>query len=435
MSKIESIKAREILDSRGNPTVEVDVFTKEGMFRAAVPSGSSTGVHEALELRDDNNPRYSGKGVLTAVNHVNLQIAEKIIDIDCTQQKEIDDSLISLDGTENKTNLGANAMLAVSMAVCRAGAAAKKIPLYQHIAELAGEPTDNYIMPVPSFNVINGGKHAGNQLPLQEFMFMPTKVTSFKEALRIGSKVYHILKEIISNKYGKAATGVGDEGGFMPDIVKGSEALSILKEAIEKAGHLEEIDIKISMDCAASEFYDDGLYDLNFKDPIQENKITSEELSEMYAKFIKDFSVVSIEDTFDQDDWEAYTKFTAEFGDKTQNVVDDLLVTNPKRIAKAIEEKACNALLLKVNQIGTISEAIDSCREAKEAGWGVMVSHRSGETEDSFIADLAVGLRAGQIKSGAPCRSERLAKYNQLLRIEEELGDRCSYAGEHFREP
>ncbi len=435
MSKIKSVKAREILDSRGNPTIEVDVCTDDGLFRASVPSGASKGAHEALELRDNDKSRYSGKGVLTAVEHVNTQIEEKIVGMDCTQQKEIDDSLLSLDGTDNKANLGANAILAVSMAVCRAGAAAKKIPLYHYIAELAGESTEHYIMPVPSFNVINGGRHAENKLAMQEFMVMPIKAESFKDALRIGSEIYHVLEKIIAKKYGKSATGVGDEGGFMPNILENEDGLKLLKEAIEKAGHSENVDVRIAMDCAASEFYEDGMYDLNFKDPLKVNKLTSEELMEEYEEFIKDFSVISIEDPFDQDDWEAYSKFTAKFGDKIQIVGDDLLVTNPKRIAEAIEKKACNALLLKINQIGTISEAIEACRYAKGAGWGVMVSHRSGETEDSFIADLAVGLKVGQIKAGAPCRSERLAKYNQLLRIEEELGDNCSYAGEHFREP
>lgn len=427
--EIKNIRAREVLDSRGNPTVEADVITEKGVFRAIVPSGASTGVHEALELRDGDNSRYMGKGVLKAVENVNKIIRTALEGADCTKQEEIDKRMTELDGTENKSKLGANAILAVSMGACKAGAAAKGVPLYQHIAELAGKSTDSYIMPVPSFNVINGGRHAENKLAMQEFMILPINAGSFKQALRLGSEVYHVLKEVIAKKYGKAATGVGDEGGFMPNILDNEDGLELLKEAIEKAGHSEKVDIRIGMDCAASEFYKDGMYDLGFKDPNNENKITAEQLSEEYAEFIKDYSVISIEDPFDQDDWDAYVNFTAKFGDKLQIVGDDLLATNPKRIKMAIEKKACNALLLKVNQIGSISEAIKACKMVQEAGWHVMVSHRSGETEDNFIADLAVGLKTGEIKSGAPCRSERLAKYNQLLRIEEELGSKAKYLG------
>lgn len=427
--EIKNIRAREVLDSRGNPTVEADVITEKGVFRAIVPSGASTGVHEALELRDGDNSRYMGKGVLKAVENVNKIIGPALEGADCTKQEEIDKRMTELDGTENKSKLGANAILAVSMGACKAGAAAKGVPLYQHIAELAGKSTDSYIMPVPSFNVINGGRHAENKLAMQEFMILPVKAGSFKQALRLGSEVYHMLKEVIAKKYGKAATGVGDEGGFMPNILDNEDGLQLLKEAIEKAGHSEKVDIRIGIDCAASEFYKDGMYDLGFKDPNNENKITAEQLTEEYAEFIRDYSVISIEDPFDQDDWDAYVNFTAKFGDKLQIVGDDLLATNPKRIKMAIEKKACNALLLKINQIGSISEAIKACNMVQEAGWHVMVSHRSGETEDNFIADLAVGLKTGEIKSGAPCRSERLAKYNQLLRIEEELGSKTKYLG------
>jgi enolase len=425
MSVIKSIKAREILDSRGNPTVEVDLHTPDGIFRAMVPSGASTGIYEAIELRDNDNDRYLGKGVLKAVDNVNTIIAPKLIGKIVTNQEEIDNFLIRLDGTENKSNLGANAILAVSMAVCKAGAAAKKIPLYKYIAELSGNK--ELILPVPSFNVINGGKHAGNKLAMQEFMILPIGAPNFKEALRYGSETYHHLKKIIKEKYGQDAINVGDEGGFAPNIQDNKEGLELLKLAIKNAGY--EGKIRIGMDVAASEFFKDFSYDLNFKGENPDNK-TGNEMVELYEGFLKDYNLISIEDPFDQDDFESYKKLTKSIGDKVQIVGDDLLVTNVKRIKDAIKEKACNALLLKVNQIGTISESINACNMARNAGWNVMVSHRSGETEDSFIADLVVGLGCGQIKTGAPCRSERLAKYNQLLRIEEELGKKSKYIGD-----
>ncbi|XP_064415442.1 gamma-enolase isoform X2 [Latimeria chalumnae] len=386
---IVKIHAREILDSRGNPTVEVDLHTEKGLFRAAVPSGASTGIYEALELRDNDKSRFLGKA-----------------------------------------NFGANAILGVSLAVCKAGAAEKGIPLYRHIADLAGN--SDICLPVPAFNVINGGSHAGNKLAMQEFMILPVGAESFHDALRIGAEVYHNLKNVIKEKYGKDATNVGDEGGFAPNILENSEALELLKTAIEKAGYTDKI--VIGMDVAASEFYRDGKYDLDFKSPDDPSRyISSDELSDLYQSFVRDYPVVSIEDPFDQDDWEAWSKFTANVG--IQIVGDDLTVTNPKRIEKAVEETACNCLLLKVNQIGSVTEAIQACKLAQENGWGVMVSHRSGETEDTFIADLVVGLCTGQIKTGAPCRSERLAKYNQLMRIEEELGDEAKFAGHNFRNP
>lgn len=422
--KIQTIKAREILDSRGNPTVEVDVTTKKGLFRAMVPSGASTGVHEALELRDGDESRYLGKGVLKAVENVNSIIAPEIEGMNCEKQESIDKKMLRLDATENKSKLGANAILAVSMAVCKAGAASKKVPLYQHIADLAG--VKEMVMPVPSFNVINGGSHAGNKLAMQEFMILPVGAPSFREAMRMGAEVYHNLKKVIKAKYGQDAVNVGDEGGFAPNIQDNKEGLELLKEAIEKAGYTGKV--KIGMDVAASEFYKDKQYDLNFKGDSPDLK-TGDEMIELYKRFIDEYGLVSIEDPFDQDDWENYSKLTAAVD--TQIVGDDLLVTNPKRIKKAIDVKAVNALLLKVNQIGSVTESIEACKMAQEAGWGVMVSHRSGETEDSFIADLVVGLKTGQIKTGAPCRSERLAKYNQLMRIEEELN--CGYAGEGFR--
>eukprot|EP00164_Ancoracysta_twista_P003522 GFYU01004699.1.p1 GENE.GFYU01004699.1~~GFYU01004699.1.p1 ORF type:complete len:450 (-),score=181.27 GFYU01004699.1:65-1372(-) len=429
---IKSVKAREILDSRGNPTVEVDLTTDKGMFRAAVPSGASTGIYEACELRDGDKSRYLGKGVLKAVDNVNTKISAKIAGMDETDQAAVDKALLDLDGTANKTSLGANAILGVSMAVCKAGAAASGLPLYRYIAKLAGN--DKVYLPVPSFNVINGGSHAGNKLAMQEFMILPLGASSFKEAMRMGAEVYHNLKAVIKKKYGQDATNVGDEGGFAPNIQDNEEGLQLLVEAIEKAGYTGKI--KIGMDVAASEFFKDGKYDLDFKTEGNDGSLvkSGDQLIELYNSFVENFPIVSIEDPFDQDDWESYGKLTATMGEKAQIVGDDLLVTNPKRIGDAISKKTCNSLLLKVNQIGSVTEAIEAATMSHKAGWTVMVSHRSGETEDTFIADLVVGLRTGQIKTGAPCRSERLAKYNQLLRIEEELGADAVYAGgEHFR--
>lgn len=435
MSKIKSVFAREILDSRGNPTVEVDLTTEDGMFRAAVPSGASTGAHEALELRDKDKKRYGGKGVLKAVENVNKKIAPLVIGMDPTRQAELDAKMIKADGTETKSNFGANAILAVSMAACRAGAASKKVPLYKHIAELSG--VKEFVLPVPSFNVINGGAHAGNKLAMQEFMILPVGASSFKEALRMGAETYHALKSVIKEKYGQDAVNVGDEGGFAPNIQDNKEGLELLKTAIEKAGYTGKV--RIGMDVAASEFYKEGKYDLDFKNSSAKKDAriikTGDEMVKLYEGFVKDYSLISIEDPFDQDDWTTYKKLTDAVGKNVQIVGDDMLVTNPKRIEKAIEGKNCNALLLKVNQIGTVTESIEACTMAKKAGWAVMVSHRSGETEDTFIADLVVGLKTGQIKTGAPCRSERLAKYNQLMRIEEELGSRCRYAGAKLRSP
>jgi enolase len=412
MSKIQSIKAREILDSRGNPTIEVDLVTSKGLFRSMVPSGASTGIYEAVELRDGDKNRYLGKGVLKAVENVNNIIAPALLGMNPTKQAQIDRVMIEMDGTPNKSKLGANAILAVSMAICKAGAADKKIPLYQYIATLA--ENEDLILPVPSFNVINGGKHAGNKLAMQEFMILPVGAPNFSEALRYGAEVYHNLKKIIKEKYGTDAVNVGDEGGFAPNIQDNKEGLELLKTAIEKAGYTGKV--KIGMDVAASEFFKDGKYDLNFKGDKPELS-SGDEMVELYKKFINEYGLISIEDPFDQDDWESYIKLTLAVGDKIQVVGDDLLVTNVKRIKEGIDKKACNSLLLKVNQIGTVTESIKAAKMAKEAGWTVMVSHRSGETEDSFIADLVVGLGTGQIKTGAPCRSERLSKYNQLMRI------------------
>jgi len=429
---IKSIKAREILDSRGNPTVEVDLITEKGLSRAAVPSGASTGIYEALELRDQDK-RYNGKGVLKAVNNINKIIAKELVGENATNQGKTDDELVMLDGTDNKERLGANAILGVSMAVCKAGALKKGIPLYKYIADIAN--VKEFIMPVPSFNVINGGKHAGNKLAMQEFMILPVGAKNFKEALRMGVEVYHILKQEIIRKYGISATGVGDEGGFAPNILDSREALTFIKKSIEKAGYSGKV--MIGLDVAASEFYKNGKYNLDFKCDVSDKKnlLTGDQLIKLYKDYVKNFPIISIEDPFDQDDWESYAKLTKAIGKNVQIVGDDLLVTNCERIQKAIHRNACNALLLKVNQIGSVTEAIEAAKLAQENGWSVMVSHRSGETEDTFIADLAVGLKAGQIKAGAPCRSERLAKYNQLLRIEEELGTKAKYAGKNFRRP
>mmetsp|Transcript_25441 Transcript_25441/g.35681 ORF Transcript_25441/g.35681 Transcript_25441/m.35681 type:complete len:435 (+) Transcript_25441:62-1366(+) len=431
---IKSIHARQIFDSRGNPTVEVDLKTDKGVFRAAVPSGASTGVHEALELRDNDKSKYVGKGVSKAIDNVNNVIAPQLIGKNVLEQTAVDNLMLSIDGTDNKGKLGANAILAVSMAVCKAGAAEKGVPLYRHIAELAGNK--NLLLPVPAFNVINGGSHAGNKLAMQEFMILPVGATSFTEAMRMGTEIYHNLKGIINQKYGQDATNVGDEGGFAPNIQSNKEGLELLKQAIAKAGYTDKV--KIGMDVAASEFFtENGKYDLDFKTKNNDGSQvkTGEEMVNLYKEFVNEYPVVSIEDPFDQDDWEHYNKLTSDIGTNIQIVGDDLLVTNPKRIKTAIEKKACNALLLKVNQIGSVTESIEACKLAQGQGWGVMVSHRSGETEDTFIADLVVGLGTGQIKTGAPCRSERLAKYNQLLRIEEELGKDAKYAGVHFRHP
>mmetsp|Transcript_5953 Transcript_5953/g.14297 ORF Transcript_5953/g.14297 Transcript_5953/m.14297 type:complete len:493 (-) Transcript_5953:184-1662(-) len=427
-STIIGVKGRQIIDSRGNPTVEVDVTTEDGMFRASVPSGASTGVHEAVELRDGGSA-YLGKGVTKAVENVNTSIAKAVMGMDVTDQAAIDKAMIDLDGTPNKGNLGANAILGVSLAVSKAGAAANKIPLYAHYAKLAGNTKMS--LPVPSLNVINGGSHAGNALAMQEFMILPTGASSFSEAIQMGCEVYHSLKSVIKAKYGKDATNVGDEGGFAPNIRSNREGLELLKEAIDRAGCSDAV--KLGMDVAASEFYENGSYNLDFKSSNSDPSsiISGEALADLYHEFINDFGIVSIEDPFDQDDWESYANFTATTD--AQIVGDDLLVTNPARIAEAIEKKACSGLLLKVNQIGSVTESIEACNMSQKAGWGVMVSHRSGETEDNYIADLAVGLSSGQIKTGAPCRSERLAKYNQLLRIEAELGSDAVYAGKEFR--
>lgn len=407
MSHIKKIKAREILDSRGNPTVEVELFTHDQSDTASVPSGASTGTHEALELRDGDK-RYFGKGVQKAVKNIQQKIAPKLIGKDCTQQREIDQLMIKLDNTKTKKNLGANAILAVSLALARSGSTHHRLHLYQYIHQLLPVKSEMKL-PRPFFNVINGGKHAGNNLPFQEFMIAP-KTESFSESLRIGCEVYHTLKKIIEQKYGKLATNIGDEGGFAPPLKTAEEALNLLVTAINQAGYKNKVEI--AMDSAASEFYKKGYY-------YAPKKISSEQLLNYYLKLIKKYPIISIEDPFHEEDFESFSKLTER--SRIQIVGDDLTVTNVSRIKKAIEMKSCNCLLLKVNQIGTLTEALEAVSEAYRAGWKVMVSHRSGETEDTFIADLAVGIGSGQIKAGAPCRGERVAKYNRLLRIEEEL--------------
>jgi len=438
LTVISKVMAREILDSRGNPTVEVDLMTKGGIeVRAAVPSGASTGIHEACELRDGDKGRYLGKGVTKAVESVNTVLAQALVGVDCADQEALDKMMCEIDGTPNKSKLGANAILGVSMAACKAAAEAKGMPLYRYVAQLAGN-TGPMVLPVPCFNVINGGSHAGNKLAFQEYFIIPVGAATFKEAMRIGAECYHNLKSIIKKKYGGDATLIGDEGGFAPPI-DARAGVELVMEAIVKAGY--EGKCKVGMDVAASEFKVEGKdeYDLGTWYPEAEQtpelKMTGVQLGEFYASLAKDFPIITIEDPFDQDDWAAWEAMTASIGEATQVVGDDLTVTNVTRVKTAIEKKACNALLLKVNQIGTISESISAVKMCKESGWGVMCSHRSGETEDTTIADIAVGLCTGQIKTGAPCRSDRNAKYNQLMRIEEELGADAVYAGETWRKP
>lgn len=432
---ITKVHARTVYDSRGNPTVEVDLTTDKGLFRAIVPSGASTGVHEALELRDGDKSKWLGKGVTKAVANVNDIIAPALVkeNIDVADQTKVDEFLLSLDGTPNKSKLGANAILGVSLAASKAGAAEKGVPLYQHFADLSDAKKGKYVLPVPFQNVLNGGSHAGGALAFQEFMIVPSGAASFSEAMRVGSEVYHNLKSLTKKKYGLSAGNVGDEGGVAPDIGSPKEALDLIVSAIEAAGQTGKVGI--ALDVASSEFYKDGKYDLDFKNENSDKSkwLTGEQLADLYALLTKEYPIVSIEDPFAEDDWDAWSHYFAKIDGHPQIVADDLTVTNPIRIKTAIEKKAANGLLLKVNQIGTVTESITAAKDSFAAGWGVMVSHRSGETEDTTIADLVVGLRSGQIKTGAPARSERLAKLNQILRIEEELGDKAIYAGENFK--
>lgn len=408
MSKIKDIKAREILDSRGNPTVEVDVLLESGAKgRAAVPSGASTGSKEALELRDNDPKRYQGKGVLKAVNNVNTIIKKSLIGLESSNQRQIDETMIKLDGTENKTNLGANATLGVSLAVLKATAKEKNIPLYKFFG-------DEISLPRPMMNILNGGAHADNNLDFQEFMIIPN-AKSFKEILRIGSEVFHTLKKVL--KENGFNTGVGDEGGFAPNLNTNEEALDMLMEAIKEAGYTPGKDVNFALDVAASEFYEDGIYNLKGAN----KKLTSNELVDYYQTLIDKYPIISIEDPVDEEDWEGFRKMTEKYGDKIQLVGDDLFVTNIKYLQKGIDNKAGNAILIKLNQIGTFTETLETINLAKENGYKTIISHRSGETEDVTIADLAVALNLGQIKTGSLSRSERTAKYNELLRIEEDL--------------
>ncbi|MBN1487256.1 MAG: phosphopyruvate hydratase [Anaerolineae bacterium] len=419
MSYIEEIIAREILDSRGNPTVEVDVYLEDGTFaRAAVPSGASTGVHEALEMRDGDKSRYNGKGVLQAVENVNTIIADELLGWLAIDQKGVDEIMLALDGTPNKSKLGANAILGVSLAVAKAAALHVGLPLYRYIGGVYA-----HMLPVPMMNILNGGKHAVDGPDFQEFMVMPLGASSFSEALRWGAETYHALKSVLKSK--GYAVGVGDEGGFAPSLKANEEAVELILEAVQKAGYEPGKDIYIAMDPAASEIYVDGKYDLKKEGRV----LSSEEMVEFYADWVEKYPIISIEDGLAEDDWEGFRLMTERMGDKIQVMGDDILVTNTERIARAIKGKNCNSVLIKLNQIGTLTETIAAVRMAHKHNWTAVVSHRSGETDDSTIADLAVALNTGQIKTGAPCRIDRVAKYNQLLRIEEELGDEAVYAG------
>jgi len=415
---IVDVYAREILDSRGNPTVEVEVILEDGTYgRAAVPSGASTGQYEAVELRDGGD-RYLGKGVLKAVENVNEIIAPEVVGLDVREQIDIDNLMRELDGTDNKGKLGANAILGVSMAVAKAAANATGTQLYNYIGGMNAKT-----LPVPMMNILNGGEHADNNVDLQEFMIMPVGAVSFREALQMGSEVYHNLKKVLQEK--GLGTGVGDEGGFAPDLGSNEEALQVIVEAIEKAGYEAGEDFYIALDPAATEFYKDGKYVLAGEGVEK----TSEEMIDFYAELIDKYPIISIEDGLAEDDWKGFAEMTERLGDRLQIVGDDLYVTNVERLSRGIEEKSSNSILIKVNQIGSLTETLDTINMATRAGFTSVVSHRSGETEDVTISDLVVAMNTGQIKTGAPARSERVAKYNQLLRIEESLGDAAQYAG------
>ncbi len=423
MSTIAKIIGREVLDSRGNPTVEADVYLSCGAWgRACAPSGASTGTREALELRDQDPARYLGKGVLKAVAAVNQQIQAALIDKDALDQQNIDQIMIDLDGTENKENLGANAILAVSLANAKAAAMHKGVPLYQHISELNGT-AGQYSLPVPMMNIINGGEHADNNVDIQEFMVQPVGAKSFSEALRMGAEIFHQLKKVLNAK--GLNTAVGDEGGFAPDLSSNEEALAVIVEAVEKAGYVMNQDITLALDCAASEFYKDGKYDLSGEG----TAFDSEGFADFLANLSDKYPIVSIEDGMDESDWDGWAALTNKIGQRVQLVGDDLFVTNTKILKRGIDEGIGNSILIKFNQIGSLTETLAAIKMAKDAGFTAVISHRSGETEDATIADLAVGTAAGQIKTGSLCRSDRVAKYNQLLRIEQELGDKAIYNG------
>jgi enolase len=418
-SRIVSVIAREILDSRGNPTVEVEVGTPLGIGRASVPSGASTGTNEALELRDGNPDRFHGKGVTKAVNNVNRVIAPKLLGMDCENQRQIDRLMIDLDGTPNKRSLGANAILGTSMAIARAASVSGGVSLFERL-----RVASTYRLPVPMMNVINGGEHADNDLVIQEFMVVPKGALSFREALRFGSEVYHSLKSVLSSKYGGGATNVGDEGGFAPPMKRTREALEALNEAVRKSGHTED-DVRLGMDAAASTFYDRETR----KYSLDGGTITSERLEGFYGSLCDEYGLVLIEDPFAEEEFDAFAEITKTLGKKVKIIGDDLYCTNVKRIATGIELKSTNAVLIKLNQIGTVTETEEAITMAQRAGWAIAVSHRSGETEDPFIAHLATAFSTELIKSGAPARGERIAKYNELIRVEEELGKKALFAG------
>ncbi len=423
MAEIVDIKGREVLDSRGNPTVEADVILKSGVIgTACAPSGASTGSREALELRDKDPSRYLGKGVLKAVSAVNGDIRTALLGKDATQQREIDQIMLDLDATENKSNLGANAILAVSLAAAKAAAAEKRVPLYAHIADINGT-SGQYSMPVPMMNILNGGEHADNNVDIQEFMVQPVGARSFREALQVGAEIFHALKKVLQAK--GLSTAVGDEGGFAPNLPSNADALAVIEEAVSAAGYKLGEDVTLALDCASSEFYKDGQYNLSGEGKV----FSSSEFADYLADLTQRYPIVSIEDGMDESDWDGWAVLTEKLGEKVQLVGDDLFVTNTKILKRGIDEKIANSILIKFNQIGSLSETLDAIKMAKDAGYTAVISHRSGETEDTTIADLAVATSAGQIKTGSLCRSDRVAKYNQLLRIEEQLGDRAVYRG------
>lgn len=423
MTKISKIKAREILDSRGNPTVEADVILDSGIWgTAAVPSGASTGSREALELRDKDPSRYMGKGVLKAVTAINDTINQALQNMDPTDQMALDDRLLELDGTENKSLLGANACLAVSVAAAKAAATAKGVELYSHIADIMGT-SGEFSMPLPMMNILNGGEHADNNVDIQEFMIQPVNAPSFAEALRAGAEIFHNLKKVLKDK--GLNTSVGDEGGFAPNLASNEEALASIAQAVEKAGYKLGVDVTLALDCAASEFYKDGKYVLSGEG----KEFTSSEFSDFLDDLSRRYPILSIEDGLDESDWDGWAYHTKKSGNRLQLVGDDLFVTNPKILQKGIDNGVANSILIKLNQIGTLSETLAAINMAKKAGYTTVISHRSGETEDTTIADLAVGTQAGQIKTGSLCRSDRVAKYNRLIRIEEQLAGRAPYRG------
>ncbi|MDP5209310.1 phosphopyruvate hydratase [Microbulbifer sp. 2205BS26-8] len=423
MSKIVAVKAYEVLDSRGNPTVEADVILEDGSIGSAcAPSGASTGSREALELRDGDEARYLGKGVLKAVENINTTVADLLKGMDAADQRALDKAMIDADGTENKARLGANTILAVSLAAAKAAAASKKIPLYQHIAEVNGT-AGQYSMPVPMMNILNGGEHADNNVDIQEFMIQPVNATTFAEALRQGAEIFHSLKKVLSSN--KLSTAVGDEGGFAPNLPSNEAALKVIAEAVEKAGYTLGEDIALALDCASSEFYKDGKYNLSGEG----KQYDSEGFANYLAELSSNYPILSIEDGMDESDWNGWKTLTDKIGGKVQLVGDDLFVTNTRILREGIERGVGNAILIKFNQIGSLSETLDAIKMAKEAGYTVVISHRSGETEDTTIADLAVATAAGQIKTGSLCRSDRVAKYNRLLRIEAELNGAAAYRG------